>query len=131
MLRSEAIVREFYDFFDKGQIEKVIQLCSRSIDFRLVGPSTVPYMGAFKGHDGVRKFFETQDRAERLVRFERRRYIATPEAVAVVGGEEGIARSTGKTFKTEWAHVFVIANDMVASFLEIIDTAALSSAFVR
>src|SRR5437868_6218368 len=118
MLRSEAIVREFYDLFDKGQIDRVISLCSPSIDWRLVGPRTVPYLGTFKGHDGVRKFFEIQDAAERLVRFERLRYVASPDAVAVVGAEEGIAASTGKTFKTEWAHVFVIANDKIVSFLE-------------
>ena len=62
-------------------------------------------------------------------RFEPREFIAERDKVVVLGSYEGVAKKTGRAFKSDWVMVYTIADGKVAHFREYADVVAITAAF--
>lgn len=128
---SELVVRDFYACIGSGDIPRALSLLSPDVMWRLHGPETVPYFGTFHGPEGVAEFFNTLDRVEQLDAFEPTEYIPASNGthVFVRGHETATSRANGRSFSSQWLHVFEVVDGRISSFEEFIDSAAVAAAY--
>ena len=126
---NQELVQKLYAAFGRGDVGYILDACSANIEWEYVGPTAVPYGGSYAGKQGVEQFFTRLGQACDIKKFEPRDFVAQGNNVLVVGYEEGIARPTGRSYQTEWVHVFTIQDGKVVRFREFADSYAVAMAF--
>jgi len=129
MKSAMEVVQGFYSAFDNGEIEKAFSFFSEDIEWRLVGPSTIPYFGTYSGIDEVKEFFATLAEHEQINEFQPLEFLEGVHTVTVLGKESCSSKASGKSFKTEWAHIFSVNEGKITRFLEYIDTVPMDAAY--
>ena len=87
----------------------------------------LPWGGRFRGHDGVREFFERLRNAiDSAVTVER--FIEAGDHVAVTGRTRGHTRSGGTAFDVAIVHVWTVRDGRVSRFEAYIETPAMLAA---
>ena len=121
-------VLRIYDAF--GRPDVVLRELAEDVEWRVYGPEgLIPYAGVYRGHEGVKCFFDRLAEAVAIEAFDPREYVVQCDQVVAIGCEKGRAKPTGREFKNDWVHVFGFRNGKVAQFREFGDTAALVAAF--
>jgi ketosteroid isomerase-like protein len=130
---GEDIVQEFYAKIGSGDFPGLFSLLASDIVWRLHGPTAIPYFGIYRGPQGVADFFQKLDAAERINEFMPTEFIPSADGkyVLVRGRESCTSRHTGRSFSTEWVHIFQIEGGKIHSFEEFIDSAAVEAAYRR
>jgi ketosteroid isomerase-like protein len=73
-----------------------------SVEWIVPGPPTVlPFAGRWVGLAGIAQFTQRLDAAMRYDRVELREYLASANSVAAIFIGEGVARATGRPFRSE------------------------------
>jgi ketosteroid isomerase-like protein len=124
-----AIVRQLYYSFLAQDIDAILPLLSDDVDWLFFGPADIPFAGHYIGPQRVAEFFQRALEKSDFVLFEPREFMAGVNTVLVQGHERGVARSTGKQWETEWAHVFVLEAGRITKLREYYDTAVIAAAF--
>src|SRR5262249_42505492 len=94
------------------------------VDWKFVGPASLPHCSLRRNPAEVGDFFTALDRAENLTVFEPREFMEAGENITVLGYVEGFVRDTKQTFKSEWAHVCTVRNGKITRCRGFADTAA-------
>ena len=122
-------VQKFFSHVFKGDIQGALQFVHENAVFEAQGPSDVPIYGRYNGHEGVMKFlsilsglFDTED-------FKCFEWSDSENYVFGYGYMQHRVKKTGKLFKSEWAPVCKIENNLIISYKIFEDTAALQSAY--
>lgn len=129
MKSSLEAVRSFYVAIGEANMEKLFSLLSEDIEWRLVGPSTIPYFGTYSGIEEVKKFFAILDKSERVDGFHPLEFLEGANTVTVLGRESCCSKVSGKSFQTEWAHIFTVYDGKITRFVEYTDTAPIAAAY--
>jgi len=124
-----AIVQDLYAAFADQDIESLLRLLAEDVDWLFFGPTEIPFSGHFIGTSRVRTFFERALETTEFLVFEPREYVAGTGTVLVQGYERAIAKSTGREWKTDWAHVFTLEGERITKLREYYDTAVMVEAF--
>ena len=124
---NERVVQEMYAAFTRGDIPGVLDKLADDIEWRIAGPSELPYAGLHRGRDEVAKFLETFGRAAELEVFEPQEYFSRGDKVVVLGHERQRVKATGQTVETEWAMVFALSAGKIARFHNFVDTHAVAA----
>ncbi len=111
-------VKKVYDRFSKGDLDGVVELCSESIEWVVNGPSDLKKCRAFKGHNGVRQFFDILESIWEFNPFNPQQFVSQDNTVIVLGEETGKDKNTGKEFTNRWAHVFDVQDNKIVRFRE-------------
>ena len=93
-----------------------------------VGPN-VPTGGRRTGRAQVQEFFRQLGESVTFTRFEPREFVAERDKVVALGHYEGVAKKTGRTFKSDWVMVFTIADGKVVQLREYADVVAITAAY--
>jgi ketosteroid isomerase-like protein len=125
---SIQVVREMFAAMARRDIAGVLDRLSEDIEWRIAGPSELPFAGTHRGRDEVARFFETFGRSAEFEEFEPQEYFASGEKVVVLGRERQRVRKTGRVVETEWAMAFVVRDGKIAKFHNYVDTHAVASA---
>ena len=125
---KERVVQEMYAAFGRGDIPGVLDQLAEDIEWRIAGPSELPYAGLHRGRDEVAKFFETFGQASEFEMFEAQEYFSWGDKVVVLGHERQRVKTTGRVVETEWAMVFTMRSGKIARFHNFVDTHALAVA---
>jgi ketosteroid isomerase-like protein len=128
---SLKLVQSGYDFFDKGDIDGLLTLFSDDIKWTVPEIENAPFAGSRNGKSAVGKFFQQLDESEEITEFVPKEFIAQDERVVVLGRSKSTVRATGKTYETDWVHVFTLRDGKVAEFHEFFDNAAATKAFQK
>ncbi len=67
--------------------------------------------------------------AQESLEFDPREYVCEGDQVVAIGSYRFRVRSTGKTFETNFVHVFTIRENLVVGFREFMDSAAVVAAY--
>jgi ketosteroid isomerase-like protein len=130
---SEAnvrIVQEGYAAFGRGDISALLNLQTDDVEWVIPGPTDrLPFAGTFQGREEVGRFLALLGQSVEHEQFEPRDFVAGGDGVVVLGAERGRARSTGRSYETEWVMVFVVREGKIARMRVYQDTAALVDAF--
>jgi ketosteroid isomerase-like protein len=125
---NERVVREMYAALARGDVPGVLDRLAEDIEWKIAGPSELPYAGLHRGRDEVARFFETFGRAAEFEVFEPQEYFARGDKVVVLGRERQRVKATGRVVETEWAMVFTVSGGKIARFHNFVDTHAVAAA---
>jgi ketosteroid isomerase-like protein len=122
------VVKGMFSALASRDVPGVLDRLSDDIEWKIAGPSELPYAGTHRGRDEVGKFFQTFGRSAEFEEFEPLEYFAGGDKVVVLGRERQRIRATGKVVETEWAMAFTLRDGKIAKFHNYVDTHAVASA---
>jgi ketosteroid isomerase-like protein len=129
MADKTQVLKDGYEAFARGEIEAATQ--NFADDIRWEGPNTdrIPGSGTYTGRDEIVKnawsvipetwdnFSVTPDE-----------FIESGDTVIVLGHNEATAKSTGKSVKVPYVHVWRFEGDKLARVQTLSDTAVIAEA---
>lgn len=116
------MVKQGYDAFSKGDIQRLLGLFAKDIEWTLPEVEGIPFSGKRRGTDQVGEFFRVMDQCQETREFKPDDYYAKGDRVVVLGHCTFTVKATGIDYSDEWTHVFTIANGKVTGFREYSDT---------
>jgi ketosteroid isomerase-like protein len=129
--QNTKIVQEAYAAFGRGDIQAVLGSLADNVDWHAIigaGPQ-VPTGGRRMGRAQVEQFFGQLAESVDFKQFEPREFIAERNKVVALGYYDGVAKKTGRPFKSDWVMVFTVANGKIAQFREYADVVNITAAF--
>lgn len=127
--RQLEIIKEFHT--GSGYIKKFIEsgLMSEDIEWFVPGPKDLlPFAGLWKGVDGIQEFNRLLIATMRYDKVEIKEYIAGGDQVAAIFWGEGIAKATGKPFKSEILRLYTFRNGKIIKVRNYYDTSSYVAA---
>ena len=124
-----ALVQDAYQSFSRGDMAGMLAAMSTAFEWDSRYSAGVPFGGVWRGHGGVSEFLKTLSDAVDVTAFEIREFIAQGDSVVVLGFDESLVKSTGRTYHNEWVHVWAVQDGQLASVRTYNDTAAAAAAF--
>lgn len=123
------LVQQAYEAYDKGDIQRLLSLCTQDIAWELPEVEGIPFTGKRHGLVQAADFFRVLDECQETREFGPDRFFAQGGQVVVLGHASFIARATGVEYSDDWCHVFSIAGGKIASFKEYCDTHKAAQAY--
>jgi uncharacterized protein len=102
---------------------------SEDITWQLPEIENVPFAGKRQGRGAVGEFFSALASLQDARSFEPREFIAQGDKVVVLGHYVWQVRANGRTYESDFAHVFTVRGGQIAAFHEYTDSAAAAKAF--
>ena len=126
--KNVHVIQNAYAAFGRNDIDALLGLMADDIDWHVFGPNELPMSGPRRGKPEVKRFFQQVGETWSFDRFEPRQFVAQDDLVVALGVYNGKAKSTGRSFMSEFAHVFTVRDGKVVRFREYTDTANLLNA---
>ena len=125
------IVKTGYQKFGSGDVEGLLKLFASDIKWTVPEIENAPFGGSRQGIDNVGEFFKQLSGAEDITEFVPVEFISSGDRVVVLGKSTATVRETGRTYSTDWVHVFGLRDGKVTEFAEFFDNAAATRAFQK
>lgn len=123
------LVQQIYAAIGRGDIGAVIAMMTDDVEIHVPGPNVIPFTGIFSAADGVAKFFRSIQANADVVALQPAEFVADDDHVVVLGSETLTARSTGRSWSTEWAMVWTVVDGKISCLREFHQTHAIAAAF--
>jgi ketosteroid isomerase-like protein len=123
------VIRTLYDAFGRGDVDGIVGLMDEGVIWQVPGPAVVPFAGTWKGHAGVRQFFDHAISTLDVLDQKLTGFLADADRVGAIGQERMRVKATGKEYVTNWVHLYTIVGGKIVAFEEFVDTAAQAEAF--
>ena len=123
------VVKQNYVAVEEGNIPGLLSLLTSDVEWKMPGPSIIPWTGIHRGLNQVEEFFALLGKTLEFQKFEPREYIVQGDTVVVLGYERSLVKPTGRIFEQEWAHIYTLRGGKIAKCLILEDTAAQVVAF--
>jgi ketosteroid isomerase-like protein len=130
-MTNTEIVKKAYDCFGKGDIAGLLDLNADDIKWTIPVVEGAEFSGSRTGKPAVAEFFKQLAEAEDFSHFAPNEFIAEGDRVIALGSSTATIKETGKTFKTDWVHVFTVKNGKITNFTEFFDNAAANRAYQK
>ena len=127
--QNVKVVQDAFAAFGRGDIPTLLDNLSDNVEWFLPGEGMIPQAGAYRGRDGVARFFQTLNQTTEFLAFEPREFIAQGDRVIALGWYRGKAKATGRSFEADWVMSFSLRDGKVLKFQEFTDTAAIAPAY--
>lgn len=134
------VVKEMYAAFDKGDLNKVLELQSDDVVWHVgegdkgikTSPDPkLPFAGTFRGKAGLQKFFTVLDQTVRFRNYERTEFVVQGDTVIVILHDQAHAKPTKTDYDTWLVHKCIVRNGKITYLWNHIDTGPIWSAFGR
>ena len=129
--QNTNVVKEAYENFKSGNIEALLALISNDVEWQLPEVDGIPFTGKRKGLEQVAQFFAMVNDAQDVLQFEPGLSIAQGEKVAVQGHYSWRVKATGRSYESDFAHVFTVREGKITAFHEYLDTAVAAAAYQK
>jgi ketosteroid isomerase-like protein len=126
---SRQLVEQAYANFKAGDIQTLMQSMSQDITWQLPEVENVPFSGKRQGRGAVGEFFSMLASVQDARSFEPREFIAQGDKVVALGHYVWQVKANGRTYESDFAHVFTVRGDKIVAFHEYTDSAAAAKAF--
>jgi ketosteroid isomerase-like protein len=126
---NKQLVMQGYRLFQSGDIPSLLELYHNDAEWSSPESDYLPFSGKFHGKSGIAEFFAKLGASAQPMRFEPVHLIAEGEQVVATGVATWLAKPTGRSYDTNWVHVFTLRDGKVARFEVFYDTAAAERAF--
>jgi ketosteroid isomerase-like protein len=130
-MTNKEIAQKGYECFGTGDIPGLLDLCADDIGWTIPTVENAAFSGSRKGREAVGEFFTQLAAAEDFSDFTPKEFIAEGDKVVVLGTSTATVKETGKTFSTDWVHIFTIKDGKIANFLEHFDNAGATRAYQK
>ena len=125
------ILQSGYQKFGSGDIEGLLKLFASDIKWTVPEIENAPFAGSRQGLQKVGEYFKELSAAEDITEFIPNEFISGGDRVVVLGRSTATVRETGRTYSTDWVHVFRLNDGEVTEFAEFFDNAAATRAFQK
>jgi uncharacterized protein len=119
-----ALVQSMYAAFERGDMPFLLERLDAQVEWVAPPSKGLPWAGAQRGRDGATAFFTALAQHAEVVDLSIQRTVAQDDVVIALGRETLKSRATGKSYTTEFAHVWTLKNGRVVRWAEHFDTAA-------
>ena len=126
---SLELVRAAYRAFATRDIDSLLRLVSPAVEWGEPVDPLIPTSGTRNGLSGVLEWLRIGQDTETILAFEPSRFLADGDTVAVICRTTVVARSTGRTYDTDFVHVVTVDDGRIVRFQEFFDTWAAAEAF--
>jgi ketosteroid isomerase-like protein len=130
-MNNTEIVQKGYECFGNGDIAGLLALFSDDISWTVPEIENAAFAGSRQGKAAVAEFFSLLNEGEDITHFAPTEFLADGDKVVVLGESTATVRSTGKTYSTDWVHIFTVNDGEVTNFLEFFDNATATRAFQK
>ncbi len=109
--------KKLYELFNEHKIDDILGLLTDDVEWNSFGPDWALAIGSFKGHDGVKDFFNKLMKQQCNRAFVPLQYYASgevEEVVHAIGFENGYLKEigeAGRPFMNNWDHTFWFNNE--------------------
>jgi uncharacterized protein len=128
---NTTIIEDAYAKFGKGDIPGLLTMLTDDVQWTVPEIENAPFSGSREGVPNVERFFKELVTAEDITRFEPLEFIAQNDKVVVLGESAATVRETGRSYETDWVHIFTLREGKVSEFTEFFDNAAATRAFQK
>jgi ketosteroid isomerase-like protein len=128
---NTKVVQDAYARFGSGDVDGLVNHMAENASWTTPVVANSPLGGKRVGSSAVREFFTLLPQHENMTVFQPREFIAQGDKVVVLGNFTATVVSTGRTYSSEWIHVFTLSDGKITSFLEMFDNAAAERAFQK
>jgi ketosteroid isomerase-like protein len=122
-------IKDVYAAFYVGDVPKILSVMSPDIDWIQYCPQPIPFGGHYHGHDGLIQFFTKVGQNCEVEQYDTREFQMAADVIIVEGWQRVKARPTGKSWETNFVHIYTLENDMVVKVREYYNTAPMVQAF--
>jgi len=123
------LVQQLYGAFAQRNIQAILATLSPDIVWGEPENPFNPAAGTRRGHSGFLEWLNIGRQAEEILLLEPRKFLADNDSVAVVGFTKCLAKPTGKSYETDFVHLFTIKENKIVRFQEFFDTYIAGEAF--
>jgi hypothetical protein len=131
MENNIRIVQEAYNNFLSGDVAGILNLLSEDVHWQTPEIENAAFGGTKSGREGASDFFRLMSESEETIKFEPKEFIAQGNRVVALGTYGATVRETGRSYETDWVHVFTVEDGKIMSFVEFFDNALASRAFQK
>jgi ketosteroid isomerase-like protein len=124
---NKRIIRQLYDAYLRGDVGALLEGLADDLDWNV--PGQVPFSGRKRGRDGMREFLGQIGEAVHTEQFEVFEILGDGDKVVVLGRERATVRGTGRSYETDFAHVWTLRDAKVSRGQVFADTQAGLAAF--
>lgn len=123
----EVLERQ-YQAIARGDFDGFLDTLDEEIDLEISGPSTIPFVGRWRGRQEVveavrQNFGYVEDQRPEI-----KKVVAQGDTVVVSARERGRFRPTGRTYDIHWVQFFTIKNGRITRIFQVFDSAPLVEA---
>ena len=122
-------VQELYAAFARRDIQAIIAMLSSNVEWGEPSNPFNPAAGTRHGHAGFLEWLNIGRQSEDILALEPRQFLSNNDSVAVVGYTKCLAKPTGRSYETDFVHLFTFSNDKIIRFQEFFDTYIAGEAF--
>lgn len=123
------IVQQLYAAFGHRDIPALVALLDAEVEWSEPANPYNPCGGTRRGHDGFFEWLRIGRDVEDILQLDPQRMLTDHDAVAVYGHMKCLAKTTGKTYESDFVHVVVIRAGKIVKFQEFFDTYVAGEAF--
>lgn len=127
MNRPLSVVTELQERFKRNDLEGILELLSPDVSWIFYGPSAVPYVGSYHGHEGFRRWWEDLKRIGDK-RFELKQTIAEGEMVVAVAHLRATVVATGRWFEYDLVQTYRVVDNQVTEVRQYFDSSSVVAA---
>ena len=128
--KNIKLAKRMYETLVSGDMEGALALMSDDIHWIYYGDATtIPFSGAYTGHDGVIQFFTDYGEVAEPLGMDLDHFYASGDTVLVTGREKSKVKATGKSYTVPFVHVLKIIKGRIVSSEEYINSAEVANAF--
>lgn len=128
---NTQIIQTAYEKFTSHDIPGLLSSFSDDIDWSTPHVENAPFTGDRLGLEEVAEFFRLLNESEDITYFEPKEFIAQGNKVVVLGRSKAVVKSTGRSYETDWVHIFTVHEGKITNFHEFFDSAAATRAFQK
>jgi ketosteroid isomerase-like protein len=122
-------VQRLYQSFASGDQQALMGCFDPAVVWLEPGTSAIPFSGTFEGLEGLGKMFTLEAANLQVKNFVPKTFFTNADQVVVLGSDVATAKSTGKTYSTDWVQAFTLSNGKIIRAQVYMDTQAIAQAF--
>jgi hypothetical protein len=122
-------VQTVYAAFGRRDIPAIITMLSPDVEWGEPDNPFNPAGGTRHGHAGFLEWLNIGRDAEDILALEPQKFLCDQDSVAVIGYTKCLAKPTGKTYETDFVHLFTLKDGQIVRFKEFFDTYIAGEAF--
>jgi ketosteroid isomerase-like protein len=126
---NKRLVLEGYRLFQSGDIPGMMAYAHDDAAWVAPDAEAVPFAGSFHGKAEVGRFFSELLTSMQPTRFVIKDVIAENDKVVVLGEAAWMIRSTGRSYDSQWVHVFTMRDGKFIRVDSLYDTGSAERAF--
>ena len=118
-----------YAAFAKRDINEILNMLSPEVVWEEPTNPFNPAAGTRHGKAGFLEWLKVGRQSEEILDLQSKQFLTDNDTVAVVGYTKCLAKSTGKSYETDFVHLVTLKDGKIIRFQEFFDTYAAAEAF--